>query len=369
MKNKIYPLIASSLIFIVSCEKDPEIIYETITVTETETVTVQVQPPTPDTQTVGGGGIYFIDDSQTWTNDRIWIMNGKVVVRNGGTLIIQEGTIIKAEDGQGTDATALVIAKGGTLNANGTAENPVVFTDTADQLSYSNTDKISPLEHERFEATIRKWLKEHPVSEYNNKASEREIAFNAFIKTTYDQIREIALEDATDIEEHERFVTERSFNLGSYFTKTEDQDTMVYEDGTRIIQENAISFGEPVERIGPTLGDLAKIGFSQTLKFEERITQEDGDNILMENVAGRLLVEAPFEGVKISDISNLYPNRSKKFTDYIEFVSDRPGHDLRYAIDASKIKDSLEWVPNETFESGIRKTINWYVENEKWWSN
>ena len=120
----------------------------------------------------------------------------------------------------------------------------------------------------------------------------------------------LALEIATDIEEHERFVTERSFNLGSYFTKTEDQDTMVYEDGTRIIQENAISFGEPVERLGPTLGDLAKVGFSQTLKFEERITQEDGSEILFENEAGRLLVEAPYEGVKISDISTLYPNRS-----------------------------------------------------------
>ena len=120
----------------------------------------------------------------------------------------------------------------------------------------------------------------------------------------------LALEDATDIEKHERFVTERSFNLGSYFTRTEDQDTMVYEDGSRIIQENAISFGEPVERLGPTLGDLAKIGFSQTLKFEERITQEDGDNILMESEAGRLLVEAPFEGVKISDISTLYPKES-----------------------------------------------------------
>ena len=70
-----------------------------------------------------------------------------------------------------------------------------------------------------------------------------------------------------------------------------------------------------------------------------------------------------------SVLQDLYPNRSKKFIDHIEFVSDRPGHDLRYAIDASKIKDSLEWVPNETFESGIRKTINWYVENEKWWSN
>ena len=120
----------------------------------------------------------------------------------------------------------------------------------------------------------------------------------------------LALEDATDIEKHERFVTERSYNLGSYFTKTENQEIMVYEDGSRIIQENAISFGEPVERLGPTLGDLAKIGFSQTLKFEERITQEDGDNILMENEAGRLLVEAPYEGVKISDISTLYPKES-----------------------------------------------------------
>ena len=120
----------------------------------------------------------------------------------------------------------------------------------------------------------------------------------------------LALEEATEIEGHERFVTERSFNLGSYFTKTEDHDTLIYEDGSRIIQENAVSFGEPVERLGPTLGDLAKIGFSQSLKFEERITQEDGDNILMENEAGRLLVESPYEGVKISDISTLYPKQS-----------------------------------------------------------
>ena len=120
----------------------------------------------------------------------------------------------------------------------------------------------------------------------------------------------LALEDATDLEKRERFVTERSFNLGSYFMKSEVQDTLVYEDGSRIIQENAISFGEPVERLGPTLGDLARIGFSQTLKFEERITQEDGDNILMESEAGRLLVEAPYEGVKISDISTLYPKES-----------------------------------------------------------
>lgn len=51
----------------------------------------------------------------------------------------------------------------------------------------------------------------------------------------------------------------------------------------------------------------------------------------------------------------------------IQFVQDRPGHDLRYAIDATKIRRELEWIPRETFESGIAKTIDWYLENERWW--
>lgn len=50
----------------------------------------------------------------------------------------------------------------------------------------------------------------------------------------------------------------------------------------------------------------------------------------------------------------------------ITFVTDRPGHDLRYAIDADKIADELGWVPQETFESGIEKTVNWYLENSEW---
>jgi len=51
----------------------------------------------------------------------------------------------------------------------------------------------------------------------------------------------------------------------------------------------------------------------------------------------------------------------------IEFVSDRPGHDKRYAIDASKMQKELDWVPEETFESGLRKTVSWYLENRDWW--
>jgi len=50
----------------------------------------------------------------------------------------------------------------------------------------------------------------------------------------------------------------------------------------------------------------------------------------------------------------------------IAFVKDRPGHDLRYAIDASKIKNDLGWIPEETFETGIRKTIEWYLSNLEW---
>ena len=50
----------------------------------------------------------------------------------------------------------------------------------------------------------------------------------------------------------------------------------------------------------------------------------------------------------------------------ITFVTDRPGHDLRYAIDASRIKDELGWEPEETFDSGMQKTVKWYLENQDW---
>jgi dTDP-glucose 4,6-dehydratase len=48
-------------------------------------------------------------------------------------------------------------------------------------------------------------------------------------------------------------------------------------------------------------------------------------------------------------------------------VTDRPGHDLRYAIDARKIERDLGWRPAETFESGLRKTVRWYLDNRAWW--
>ncbi|MCU0790200.1 MAG: GDP-mannose 4,6-dehydratase, partial [Nitratireductor sp.] len=51
----------------------------------------------------------------------------------------------------------------------------------------------------------------------------------------------------------------------------------------------------------------------------------------------------------------------------VTYVTDRPGHDLRYAIDATKIENELGWRARETFETGLRKTIAWYLENRDWW--
>jgi len=63
------------------------------------------------------------------------------------------------------------------------------------------------------------------------------------------------------------------------------------------------------------------------------------------------------------------PNGITDFKELITFVKDRPGHDLRYAIDASKISNELNWQPEETFETGIEKTVDWYLQNGDWCQN
>jgi dTDP-glucose 4,6-dehydratase len=57
----------------------------------------------------------------------------------------------------------------------------------------------------------------------------------------------------------------------------------------------------------------------------------------------------------------------QKYRDQITFVADRPGHDFRYAIDAGKLRSALQWQPLETFETGIARTVRWYLDNEPWW--
>jgi dTDP-glucose 4,6-dehydratase len=65
-------------------------------------------------------------------------------------------------------------------------------------------------------------------------------------------------------------------------------------------------------------------------------------------------------------LDELAPRQSGSYKEQISFVSDRPGHDLRYAIDASKIERELGWKPEETFASGLRKTVHWYLDNLDW---
>jgi len=71
-------------------------------------------------------------------------------------------------------------------------------------------------------------------------------------------------------------------------------------------------------------------------------------------------------------LEELAPNKPEGiqyYKDLINYVTDRPGHDVRYAIDASKIQNELGWVPEESFETGLRKTVEWYLNNQEWVSH
>ena len=73
----------------------------------------------------------------------------------------------------------------------------------------------------------------------------------------------------------------------------------------------------------------------------------------------------------LNQLRPMYQNTqgTKDYRSLITYVKDRPGHDLRYAIDASKIEHELGWTPQETFETGLRKTVQWYLDNQDWWQH
>ena len=92
------------------------------------------------------------------------------------------------------------------------------------------------------------------------------------------------------------------------------------------------------------------------------------------NVGGNNQVTNIDVATKICEIiDSLLPinknNNILRRDELISFVPDRPGHDIKYAIDASKITNELKWKPSESFESGIKKTIEWYISNSKWYKN
>ena len=69
----------------------------------------------------------------------------------------------------------------------------------------------------------------------------------------------------------------------------------------------------------------------------------------------------------ICDLVDEMAPKAGRRRDLVTFVQDRPGHDQRYAIDCAKIQRELGWQPKETFESGLRKTVRWYLDNRPWW--
>jgi dTDP-glucose 4,6-dehydratase len=79
-------------------------------------------------------------------------------------------------------------------------------------------------------------------------------------------------------------------------------------------------------------------------------------------------IDIAYKICELLDEMNISPTSSfKTHKDLITFVTDRPGHDQRYAIDSSKIQTHLNWRPDESFESGLRKTVQWYLNNKSWW--
>lgn len=116
-------LAVASLVF-TSCEGD-------------ETIEEILVSPLIVTTADDGSIIYTgtITENTTWTAEQEYVLSGRVIVAEGATLTIEEGAVIKGESGSGNSASVLIVARGGKLNANGTAANPVVFTSTQDNLT------------------------------------------------------------------------------------------------------------------------------------------------------------------------------------------------------------------------------------------
>ena len=122
-----------TLLIIACSEEDPVIEYVIVTETVTETNTDEVDPFADST--LEGN----ITEDKTLDASKIWLIKGRVSVTNGTTLTIPAGTIIKAASGTGADASTLIVARGGKMIANGTADNPIIMTAAADNIQVGGT--------------------------------------------------------------------------------------------------------------------------------------------------------------------------------------------------------------------------------------
>ena len=90
---------------------------------------------------------------------------------------------------------------------------------------------------------------------------------------------------------------------------------------------------------------------------------ENGKNGETFNIGGNNPLKNIDVVEKICSILDELVPKKKKYFNQVKFVEDRPGHDSKYAVDINKITNSLNWKPIETFDSGLRKTVNWYLNN------
>ena len=126
MKKLISPLLAMAVLFMAACSGD-----------DNSPIPEPDPDPDPSGEEITKTGI--LTEDETWTAENIYILDGKVVVDDGITLTIEPGTIIKGEEGQETLASALVVDQGGTLIADGTPNNPIIFTSVLDGIEQGQT--------------------------------------------------------------------------------------------------------------------------------------------------------------------------------------------------------------------------------------
>lgn len=115
------------------------------------------------------------------------------------------------------------------------------------------------------------------------------------------------------------------------------------------------------------VGDHARALFKVVTEGEVGETYNIGGHNEKQNIEVVRTLCTLLEELAPENPHSLASGREDGFASLITFVTDRPGHDARYAIDASKIERELGWVPEETFDSGLRKTVQWYLDNEAWW--
>lgn len=133
LRNLIFVLLVGTAAVFVGCGDDNNDPDCTKTCEEDEILTIDCEcvPVDADNTVIVSNNITA---DATWTNDKIWILASRVAVTEGATLTIEPGTIIKGEAGAGANATALLIARGAKLMAEGTASNPIIFTSVADEI-------------------------------------------------------------------------------------------------------------------------------------------------------------------------------------------------------------------------------------------